>query len=109
MRKSLAWNDVDVAISMLLGELLLQMLTETPKADDDASSISIFLTVFVIAKSRLAKKLCSRPSRGLCDRNSTDDALSLDLLSVAFLLMGFTGEYISWQDVPTLVSPINSL
>ena len=103
------WPRLDKAVSMLLGELLLQMLTKSGPADDANAPVVDFIACARRkgAAARCEDELLRRVKADLAlDAN---DPLVSDLLCVALLLMGFRGLYIDWQEVSTLDSPINSI
>jgi serine/threonine protein kinase len=110
MKKNLSWTNLDAALSMLLGEMLLQMLMKTPRADDSNPPVANFFACIQKQKKEVCEKeLLKTVKRDLAVGISIDDALSLDLVCVAFMLMGFGGRHIDWQEVHTLASPINSI
>lgn len=110
MKEHISWTDLDTVISLLLGEMLLQMLMKTPKAEDYNRPVADFFGCLQgQKKSRCEQDLFKAVKSHLAAGITINDSLSLDLLCVAFLLMGFKGYRISWKEIHTLASPINSL
>jgi serine/threonine protein kinase len=106
----LSWNDLDASISTLLGELLLQMLTKTGSGDDtNAPVVDYFACLQKQSRVVCEKDLVAKVKSSLAAGLTLGDPLVVDLVSVAFLLMGYKEMKLSWQDVQGLSGPLNTL
>ena len=129
IKGQLSWSSMDVALSVLLGELLLQMLLKTRPQEEEAPATDVPggdalapLDDFLACvrerergkkRSSSSRRPCHTELLGAAKRElaagiEIEDPLSLDLLCIALLLMGFGDRKMCWQDVPSLHSPINS-
>ena len=106
----LTWANLNSVISTLLGELLIQMLCANPTTDDTNRPISSFFGCLVDqSKPQCEKDLLVSIRANLATGLSLDDELVVDLLATGFLLLGYRGMKLEWQDVTALASPMNSL
>ena len=110
VRSQLSWPTLDTALSVLLGALLLQMLIKSVAPSDAVPPLIDFFACLRGQATEICKsELLTAAKTDLAAGISTDDPLSLDLISVALLLIGVGGLRLQWQDVPSLDSPINSI
>lgn len=108
MRQSLSWKNIDAALSMLLGEILLQMMVKTPTASDTiAPVVNFFACIQDQKKSICEKSLLEMIENDLAHGISLQNPLCLDMLCVSFMLIGYKDMKLDWQDVVKLHSSIN--
>lgn len=110
MRKNLSWENIDVTLSMLLGEILLQMLVRSPTDSDTIPPVMNFFACIQNQKKSICEENLLEIVEGdLANGISLQNPLCLDMLCISFMLMGFNNIKLDWQDIPKLQSSINVL
>ena len=108
MLTSLSWKNIDETISLLLGELLLQMLIASSDSRDDIKPLNNLIGCLQNKNKETCETLLlSEIKSHLAPGIDINRSLDLDLISLSFMLTGFRNYYLSWLDIQTLQSPVN--